>query len=82
MRRINYNFLFISLLSLLPLKPAWAQSDSLDLMIGQMIMVGFNGTRAVDDTLILSDIKDGYVGGIILFEKNITITNTWINLNL
>jgi beta-N-acetylhexosaminidase len=49
-------------------------------MIGQMIMVGFNGTSASDDTLLLSDIENGFVSGVILFEKNLTQTNTWSNL--
>ncbi|PBQ34820.1 b-N-acetylglucosaminidase [Sphingobacteriaceae bacterium] len=47
--------------------------DSLDIKIGQMIMVGIKGRTAVspDDTL-LKEIRDGKVGGVVLFEKNIS----------
>lgn len=56
-----------------PAKPAAAAADSLDIKIGQMIMVGI-GTKsalAENDTL-LSEISSGLTGGIILFEKNIS----------
>jgi beta-N-acetylhexosaminidase len=43
--------------------------DSLDIKIGQMILVGI--TQAEVDTVILQEVKKGNVGSIILFEKNI-----------
>lgn len=53
-----------------PAKPA--ATDSLDIKIGQMIMVGIGNKSvlAVNDTL-LTEISNGLTGGIILFEKNI-----------
>jgi len=45
---------------------------SLDIMIGQMIMTGIGDQsylRKTDD--IFEEIKKGYVGGVIYFEKNI-----------
>jgi beta-N-acetylhexosaminidase len=43
--------------------------DSLDIKIGQMILIGF--PKAEVDPIVLSEIKQGKVGTIILFEKNI-----------
>lgn len=47
--------------------------DSLDRMIGQMIMVGIGNFNEPDSTqAIYKSIESGYVGGIIFFEKNIS----------
>ncbi len=43
--------------------------DSIDMKIGQMILVGI--TQAEVDTVVLEEVKKGNVGSIILFEKNI-----------
>ena len=51
--------------------------DSLDIKIGQMIMIGINDRKAVlDSDVLLQEIKDNKAGGIILFEKNIAATNS------
>lgn len=55
-----------------------AQVDSLDLKIGQMLLVGVNGQSA--DSMILQNINDGKVGGVVIYEKNFTKDNTYINL--
>jgi beta-N-acetylhexosaminidase len=65
--------------------PAWGQTrsvsnDSLDYKIGQMIMMGFEGNQLNASSLILQDIKQGKVGGIIIFEKNINPTDSYKNL--
>jgi beta-N-acetylhexosaminidase len=54
---------------------------TLDEKIGQMILVGINGRTAlaVDDSL-RKEISDGKMGGIILFEKNITPENSKENM--
>ena len=49
-----------------------AQLDSLDLMIGQMIMIGIGDFNLVDNSKpIFAEIKTGKVGGVVLYEKNI-----------
>ena len=49
-----------------------AQLDSLDLMIGQMIMIGIGDFNLVDNNKpIFAEIKTGKVGGVVLYEKNI-----------
>lgn len=47
-------------------------SDSLDIMIGQMIMSGVNDNSYLNfNEPILEDIRNGVVGGVVIFEKNI-----------
>lgn len=45
--------------------------DSLDVKIGQMIMTGFRGTEAPDDSPIAGMVRDGVVGGVILFDYDV-----------
>lgn len=52
--------------------------DSLDIKIGQMILIGFPGTDV--DPKVLNEIKQGKVGSIIIFEKNIPLKNSFIAL--
>jgi beta-N-acetylhexosaminidase len=51
--------------------------DSLDIKIGQMILVGFPGTEV--DSAVLEAVKRGMAGSIILFEKNVPKTATAFN---
>lgn len=57
--------------------PAAAEMDkpmpSLELMVGQMILTGFRGTDASDSSAILADIRAGYVGGVILFSRDVAL---------
>jgi beta-N-acetylhexosaminidase len=52
--------------------------DSLDIKIGQMILIGFPGPAV--DLKVLEEVREGKVGSIILFEKNIPPTNSFIAL--
>lgn len=55
--------------------------DSLDLKIGQMVMIGItNSTVISPNDSILKEIKANKVGGIVLFEKNIHPTKSKENL--
>ncbi|HEX5170309.1 MAG TPA: glycoside hydrolase family 3 N-terminal domain-containing protein [Cyclobacteriaceae bacterium] len=59
--------------------PSLAQkTDSLDIKIGQMIMIGYPGTEV--DAKVLDEVQKGKVGSILLFEKNIPKTNSFIAL--
>ncbi len=51
-----------------------AAQDSLDLKIGQMILIGF--PKAEVDPVLLDELRKGKAGAIILFEKNIPKTNS------
>ncbi len=55
--------------------------DSLDIKIGQMIMIGINDRKELQDNdPLLKEIKDGKLGGVVLFEKNISPSNSQENL--
>jgi beta-N-acetylhexosaminidase len=51
------------------------KSDSLDIKIGQMILIGMPGTTV--DSAVLREVSTGKVGAIIYFEKNIPKTNSF-----
>ena len=55
-----------------------AQRDSLDMKIGQMIMIGF--PKAEVDSAVLAEVKAGKAGAVILFEKNIPKSNSFAGL--
>jgi hypothetical protein len=65
---------------LLPAIFCFSQIDSLDIKIGQMIMVGMSGQSAKKNSAIIKDIKKGIVGGVLLFEYNINPKNSQENL--
>jgi beta-N-acetylhexosaminidase len=50
------------------------QRDSLDIKIGQMLLIGYPGPEL--DSTVLQEVKEGKVGSIILFEKNVPKTAT------
>jgi beta-N-acetylhexosaminidase len=55
-----------------------AQPDSLDIKIGQMLLIGFPTTKV--DSAVLEEVRRGKVGSIILFEKNIPPANSFVAL--
>lgn len=71
------NFLFAVLL--LAGFQLYAQApDSLDIKIGQMLLIGFSGPQV--DAQVLKEVRQGKVGSIIIFEKNIPPKNSFIAL--
>jgi len=55
--------------------------DSLDLMIGQMIFTGVGNMNKLDKSeALFESIRNGEVGGLILFGKNINPNNPYENL--
>jgi beta-N-acetylhexosaminidase len=52
--------------------------DSLGIKIGQMLLIGFPGPAV--DPAVLEEIRQGKIGSIILFEKNIPPQNSFIAL--
>ncbi|MES2774731.1 MAG: glycoside hydrolase family 3 N-terminal domain-containing protein [Bacteroidota bacterium] len=52
------------------------QTDSLDIKIGQMILFGFSGTKADTTTNFYREIREGKLGGILIYDRNITPANT------
>lgn len=56
------------------------QSDSLDIKIGQLIIFGFYGTTINSNDLVYKAVKDGKVGSILIYSRNLTQYNTAQNL--
>ncbi len=54
---------------LLPLLSQAQSTDSLDIKIGQMILIGMPSAKV--DSTVLNEVKKGKVGALIYFEKNI-----------
>ena len=51
--------------------------DSLDIKIGQMIMVGIGDRKVIEaKDPLLKELKDSKIGGIVIFEKNISATDS------
>ena len=50
-----------------------ANEPTLKEMAAQMLMVGFRGTEASDASYIINHIKAGYVGNVILFDRDMTV---------
>ncbi|NJM24536.1 MAG: glycoside hydrolase family 3 protein [Bacteroidia bacterium] len=71
--------IFVCILMALACTKARAQQrDSLDIKIGQMILIGF--PKAEVDPIVLEEIRQGKVGSIIIFEKNIPVKNSFAAL--
>ncbi len=51
-------------------------ADSLDFKIGQMIMIGIDDRKALtENDRLTNELRDGKIGGVVLFEKNIAPTD-------
>lgn len=71
--------LIFSILLLAAAGQARAQStDSLDIKIGQMLLIGFPGAEV--DAQVLEEVRRGKVGSVIIFEKNIPARNSFVAL--
>ncbi|MEP1096180.1 MAG: glycoside hydrolase family 3 N-terminal domain-containing protein [Cyclobacteriaceae bacterium] len=72
-------FLFLTTLSLAITSKGQSELtyDSLDTMIGQMIMIGIGDfSEPNSNESIFREIKEGKVGGVVLYEKNLSKENT------
>ncbi len=49
----------------------WPEHPSLDLMIAQMMMVGFRGLTLTADNPIVQDIRERQIGGVFLFDYDV-----------
>lgn len=54
------------------------EEDSLDIKIGQMLLIGF--PKAEVDPGVLEEVRKGKVGSLIIFEKNIPAKNSFVAL--
>lgn len=67
-------FLFALVLSFVNCGSAQTEKKTVLLKqkIAKMLIVGFDGTEYNENSKVVKDIKDAKVGGVILFERNIT----------
>jgi beta-N-acetylhexosaminidase len=72
------SFFGFVLVILCALQAKGQMTDSLDIKIGQMLLIGFPGPEV--DAQVLEEVRTGKVGSIILFEKNIPPRNSFIAL--
>ncbi len=70
--------LLFSLFTLCLAIPSFSQVDSLSIKIGQMLLIGFADSKV--DERVLREIREGKVGSVIIFEKNIPKSNSYIGL--
>ena len=54
------------------------QVDSLDIKIGQMILIGF--AKPDIDSAVLREIREGKAGSLVIFEKNIPAKSSFASL--
>lgn len=71
MKRILFAFSIFGLV-----QNVFAQADSLDIKIGQMIMIGMSGHSVTANSPIIKAIQKNYVGGVLLFELNLNPAQT------
>jgi len=74
--RLTLTALFL----LIALGASAQQRDSLDIKIGQMLMIGFPGTSISENDQVMKEIEQGKVGGIIFFEKNFAAKRTMLTM--
>ena len=54
-----------------PIRPHLAPDLSLDVKIGQMMLLGFRGAQVADDSVIAQNVRDQHIGGVVLFGVNV-----------
>jgi len=78
MKNTNTRLLIAAIFSLGAVHAEAQKLDSLGIKIGQMLIIGFPGPAV--DAAVLEEIRQGKIGSIILFEKNIPPQNSFIAL--
>ncbi len=61
----------IVFLLILPAGARSASADSLDIKIGQMLMVGFRGTQVTDQSPVAKMLREYHIGGVVLFDFDV-----------
>lgn len=68
------NTLLVLFLLFLPACLAGAGSEaSLETRVGQMLLIGFRGLEVDENSSIVRDIREGRIGGVILFDYDVAL---------
>ncbi|ACF12716.1 Beta-N-acetylhexosaminidase [Chloroherpeton thalassium ATCC 35110] len=54
--------------------------DSLDIKIGQLLMIGFRGLHVADSSKVIVDIRQQRIGGVILFDYDLPLKQASRNI--
>lgn len=73
--------MFCILLFIIPTFIFCQKKDSLKIKIGQMIIIGLPDNVIDTNSIFYKDIREGKLGGIIMYERHLTPTNTAENLH-
>lgn len=73
-------YCILSLILILSIKSVARPIDSLDIKIGQMIMVGFRGMSVDSSSTIARDIIERKIGGVILFDYDVPVKRAYRNI--
>lgn len=57
-----------------------SEQVSLDMKIGQILMIGFRGLEVTEDSSIVKDIKACRIGGVILFDRDVSLKSDIRNI--
>ncbi|NDV25076.1 glycoside hydrolase family 3 protein [Desulfovibrio sp. JC010] len=81
MRKLIFLFIFsVMILSGCASKEITSGPSELDVMIGQMVMVGFRGLELNNNNPVVADIRESRIGGVILFSKDCALNSTVRNI--
>ncbi|ADU65528.1 glycoside hydrolase family 3 domain protein [Desulfurispirillum indicum S5] len=69
-RWLRFGIIGLTLLGGAP-GPVSGSDISLERMVGQMVLAGFRGLEVQPDDPIMQDISHGFVGGVILFDRDV-----------
>lgn len=49
--------------------------------IGQLLMIGFRGTETGDSSAIVRDIRNGHIGGVVFFDRDLALGTSERNIH-
>jgi beta-N-acetylhexosaminidase len=64
----------------IPATATMTEDVSLDVKIGQMLMVGFRGLHATDDLPMIAELRDYGPGGVVLFDYDVPTSTPLRNI--
>lgn len=60
--------------------PKEPNEAELEKKIGQMLLIGFRGLTVEDSSAIVDDIRNGRIGGVVLFDRDVALASNIRNI--